>query len=93
MPIKSDAELDEKLAQMARLYRAALETWKRTNAEDQTEIAKWVAAGGKILEKLTEVLADIEDYTGCMELRLIWEQLKAVRQEREQPKTKPSDRN
>lgn len=82
MAIKDDADFEQKLDQLCRLYRAMREIWGNTNASDEGGIAQWVVTGGKVLEKLTEVLADIEDHAGCGELRILVEELKGIRQQR-----------
>jgi hypothetical protein len=86
--IKDDKEFEERLAQLCRLYRAAREIWAETNTGDDQEVAKWVVAGGKVLDKLSDVLGEIEDHTGCGELRVIVADLKARRAEREQAGTR-----
>jgi len=82
MAIKNDADFEQKLEQLCRLYRAMREIWGNTNASDEREMAQWVVTGGKVMEKLTEVLADIEDHTGCGELRILAEEFKGIRQQR-----------
>lgn len=80
--ITNDKEFSEKLTQLIRLYYAEREVFADTDTKNEDELAKWVVTGGKILDKLNQVLADIEDYTGCGELRIILADLKERRQER-----------
>lgn len=82
MPIQSAKELEEKLEQLKRFYRAQSEIWSHTSSTDQREIAKWVVTGGKIKEGIDGVLAEIEDYTGCTDLRVLLEKMKEVAAER-----------
>lgn len=83
MAIKTIEEFEESLAKVGRLYRALQDIWSDTHPSEEAEIAKWVAAGGAIMEKLDETLAEIEDFTGTGELRVIWDRLKAMRQEKQ----------
>lgn len=83
MALKDDADFEEKLAQLTRLYRAMRTIWGNTNASSQKQITNWVTTGGKVLDKLNDVIADVEDYAGCLELRVIWDDLKTKRLERD----------
>lgn len=83
MPIRNDKDFEDRLAQLCRLYRAAREVWGETNAADDKAVTKWVLTGGKVLDKLNEVLAEIEDHTGCAELRIIVAELRETRANRE----------
>ena len=83
MAIKDDPDFEAKLAQLQRLYRAMRLIWGKTNAADPAAVNNWVQTGGAVMEKITDVLADLEDYTGCNELRLIWDELRTMRQQRE----------
>lgn len=82
MSIETDKEFEEKLGQLCRLYRAMRQIWSVTESTDQTMVASWVIEGGRIMELLSDVLGDIEEYSGCMDLRLIVDQMKTIRQER-----------
>lgn len=83
MAIRDDTDFEEHLAQLNRLYRALRETWGQTHASDEREVVDWIKTGGALLEKLDEVLSDIEDHAGCVDLRIILDQMQAIRQERE----------
>lgn len=80
--IENDKDFEERLQQLCRMYRALREVWARTNAADTDQVKKWVVAGGRIVSKITQLLADLEDYTGSMDLRLILDELDAVGRER-----------
>lgn len=84
MPIKDEGDFEARLEQISRLYRALRIAWGQTNASDAKEVAKWVAASGKILEALDHAVAEIEEHTGSADLRLILDQFRAIRTEREQ---------
>lgn len=83
MAIDNDKSFEDNLARLCRFYRAMRLLWKSTNAKDQDALARWVIDAGKILETLSETLGDIEDYAGCMELRIIVDQMKTIRAERD----------
>lgn len=83
MPITTPQDLEEKLSQLARFYRAQHQMYSTTIAEDKCGVAEWVRLGGKIMEKMDEVLSDIEVYTGAAELRIITAELKQIRKAKE----------
>lgn len=82
MAIENDKEFELKLAQLCRFYRCLREVWARTNAEDTAQVQKWIVFGGKIIDKTTVLLAELEDYTGSLELRTIWDNLNEIQQKR-----------
>lgn len=79
MPITTPAEMEEKLAQLGRYYRAQYEMFSTIVAEDKEGVAKWVRLGGKIMEKMDEILSDVEVYSGTSELRIIIAELELIR--------------
>lgn len=83
MAIENDKEFEESLAQLCRFYRAMREIWAQTNVSDRSQVHKPVVAGGRIMTKITMLLADLEVYTGSSEMRLIWDQLKEIRDTRQ----------
>lgn len=82
MAIKDDAEFEKRLQQLTRFYRAQRKLWSTTKADDQAAVAAWVTASGKLLDALGETLGDLEDYTGCGELRIVLDQFKTIREQR-----------
>jgi hypothetical protein len=83
MAIKDDQEFEGRLLQLMRMYQAMRETWAKTNAANESEVQKWVIAGRLIVEQITVLLADIEDYSGTGELRLILNAFKDIKRVRE----------
>lgn len=75
----SPKEFEEALAQMCRYYRALHEIWGITEADDKGSVSSWVRLGGKILEKLDTTVSDIEAYSGCVDLRIVVDELKQMR--------------
>lgn len=86
IPIKDDAEFEQRLEQVCRFYRALREIWAKTNSSDSQQVGYWVQTGGATIETLDELLGDIEDYSGANELRLIWDQLNKIRDDRDHKK-------
>lgn len=82
--IENDKEFEEKLGQLCRMYRTLRKIWSETNAGDGRAVAKWVATGGKVIDLTTVLLAELEDYTGAGELRLIIDQLSGVQAKRDE---------
>ena len=80
--IKTLQEFEERLATLGRMYRSLLSIWIVTSASDEKEIAKWVETGSAMIERVDELLSEIEEYAGCMELRPIIDRLKQIRIER-----------
>ncbi len=79
MVIKTDVEFEESMAQLCRFYRAQRQLFSETSAQDKPSITAWVRTGGKIMEKMDEVLSDIEVYSGTADLRITIAELKQMR--------------
>lgn len=82
MPIQSEKEFEEKLEQLGRLYRAVRVQFANVTIT-QESAKKLILGTGKIVDTITAVLSDIEEYTGAAEIRRLAEGLKQVRRERE----------
>lgn len=72
------------MAQLCRFYRAQHELFLVAVEGDKDAIVRWVRTGGKIMEKMSEVLSDIEVYSGLTDLRPTLDRLKQMREEKEQ---------
>lgn len=77
--IETSKEFEDALAQQSRYYRAIHEIWKDTSISDTVVLAKSVALIGKILDKMSDVQAEIERYSGCADMRVIIAELAAMR--------------
>lgn len=66
--IKSDAELDEKLELLGRLYRANRHEFSQLTITEKNA-AKLVLSTGKITTAITVTLSEIEEYCGAAEIR------------------------
>jgi hypothetical protein len=82
--IETDKVFEEKLEQLCRMYRTLRKIWAETNAADERAVARWVATGGKVIDLTTALLAELEDYTGSGELRLIISELESVQAARDE---------
>lgn len=88
MTALSEKTFEDKLAQMCRLYRGLAELWKTVDASNKEEVARWVKAGGLMIEMLDEAMAMVEDHAGAADLRIILDQMAAIRANREAAKDK-----
>lgn len=80
--IKSDKEFEKKLEQLSRFYRATRAEFSRVEIT-QSSAPMVLRNTGKIVDKLTEVLSEIELYSGAADIRLINAQMKEIRAKRE----------
>lgn len=88
MPIEEDKVFEEKLEQLCRMYRASRQIFEKVQTNNERAVAKWVVAGGRVIDMITALLAELESYSGCSDLRQILADLEAVRREREAAKEK-----
>ncbi len=83
MALESTKDFEERLAQLGRFYRALHDMYANIRPDDQPSIAQWVRLGGKIMERMDEVLSEIEVYSGAADLRIITSELKQMRAAKE----------
>lgn len=79
MAFQASEEFETALAQLCRFYRAQREMYGSVAVDDQRGVTRWVSLGGKLMDKMDEVLSDIEVYSGTSELRVITSELKQMR--------------
>lgn len=82
MAIKDIPELEQKLSEVCRYYRALYEMYSTVHASDAQETTQWVLVGGGIMEKLDAAVSDIEAYAGAVDLRLILRDLREMREQK-----------
>jgi hypothetical protein len=83
LAVETAKEFEDVLSQLCRLYRAQRELFETAEAADPKSITRWVRTGGKIMEKMDEVLSDIEVYSGLADLRITVAELKQMRDAKE----------
>lgn len=81
--IETANKFEEALSQLCRFYRAQRELYVLADAEDKASITSWVRTGGKIMEKMDDVLSDVEVYSGVADLRVTTAELKQMRAAKE----------
>lgn len=81
--IETANKFEEALSQLCRLYRAQRELYVLADAEHKASITSWVRTGGKIMEKMDDVLSDVEVYSGVADLRVTTAELKQMRAAKE----------
>ncbi len=79
MAIENAADLEEKLAEVCRYYRALYEVFSTTKSAVVEETTRWVLLGGSMIERLDAAVAEIEEYSGASDLRLVLNDLKEMR--------------
>lgn len=77
--IETSKDFEDALAQQSRYYRAVHEIWKDTSISDPQNLAKAVGLIGKLLDKLSEVQSEIEQYSGAADMRVIIAELAEIR--------------
>lgn len=82
MPITTEAEFESKLKQLTRLYRAIRHEFARVQLTEVTA-AQLLTGTGKIVDKVTDILGDIEDYSGAADIRMINSEMRKIREKRE----------
>lgn len=84
--IKTEKDFDDAIAKLARYYRAVHDQFTQFAQVAVTEdgVAKlMVGPAPRIVEGITETLAEIEAYTGAAEIRALSKELQEVARNRE----------
>ncbi len=68
--IKTDAELDEKLDQLCRLYRAVRQDYAHLDITVANAV-KRVKFGGRLTTSISIIIAEVEAYTRAGEIRIL----------------------
>ena len=82
-PIESDAQFEQRLLQFCRFYRMLREVWEKTNTQEPEEVVRWIQTGSAALELLDESQSDVEAYTGANDLRLLLDEMKRMKEEKQ----------
>lgn len=79
--VKSEAEFEEKLGQVGRLYRAIRVEFAKVTLTQDTA-APLLKATSLLVDRITSVLGEIEEYSGAADTRRLVQAMNEVRDQR-----------